>query len=62
MKAYIIITGIVFGLLVVAHVWRAIAEGPQILHQPWFDVITLAAAALFVWAMCLLRGSRQRVN
>lgn len=62
MRAYIIITGIVFGLLVVAHIWRAIAEGPQILHQPWFDVITLAAAALFVWAVCLIRHSGETVS
>ena len=62
MKAYIITTGVVFALLVVAHIWRAIAEGPQLLYDPWFILITLAAAVLFVWAMSLLRRSRPRVN
>ena len=42
MKAYVMTTGVVFGLLTLAHIWRAIAEG-------------LAAAALCLWAWRLLR-------
>jgi hypothetical protein len=57
MRAYVITTGIVFALLVVAHIWRAIEEGSQLMKQPPFILITLAAAALFVWAMSLLRRS-----
>jgi len=57
MRAYVITTGIVFATLVAAHVLRAIEEGPQLLKEPPFILTTLAAAALFVWAMSLLRRS-----
>ena len=30
MKPYVITTGTVFGLIVVAHIWRAVVEGPGI--------------------------------
>jgi hypothetical protein len=55
MKAYIITTAIVFALLTLAHIWRGIEEGPQLATQPWFILITVAAAALCVWAVQLLR-------
>jgi hypothetical protein len=29
MKAFLITTGILFGLMAVVHIWRAIAEWPQ---------------------------------
>ena len=57
MRAYVITTGIVFALLIVAHIWRVIEEGSQLMKQPPFILTTLAAAALFVWAMSLLRRS-----
>lgn len=57
MRAYVITTGIVFALLVVAHILRAIEEGLQLMKQPPYILTTLAAAALFVWAMSLLRRS-----
>jgi hypothetical protein len=57
MRAYVITTGIVFATLVAVHVLRAIEEGPQLLKEPPFILTTLAAAALFVWAMSLLRRS-----
>ena len=57
MRSYVITTGVVFALLVVAHILRAIEEGPQLMKQPLFILTTLAAAALFVWAMSLLRRS-----
>jgi len=57
MKAYIITTGAVFGLLTVAHIWRALEEGQQLAKNPWFILITVAAAALCLWACRLLRSS-----
>lgn len=59
MKSYVITTGAVFGLLTLAHIWRVIEEGPHLMMQiPWV-LITLAAAALFLWACRLLwRSSR----
>ena len=54
MKAYVITTGVVFGLLTAAHIWRAIEEGAHVASDPSFAVITIAAAALCVWACRLL--------
>ena len=34
MKSYLIITGSLFGLLAVAHVWRIIGEWPRLMHDP----------------------------
>jgi len=57
MKAYVLTTCVVFGLLTVAHIWRGIVEGPTLAKQPWFILITLATAALCFWALRLLRRS-----
>ena len=57
MKAYIITTGVVFGLLTVTHVWRALEEGARVAKDPFFVVITIIAASLCVWACRLLRLS-----
>ena len=53
MKAYVIITGAVFGLLTLVHIWCAIVEH-SVLTEPWWILITLVAAALCVWAVRLL--------
>lgn len=58
MKAYLITTGSVFAILVVAHVWRIVAESRHLATEPDFIVITLAAAALSVWAWRLLWRSK----
>lgn len=59
MRTYLTITGVVFGLVTLAHIWRAIAEGPHLATDPVFVVLTLAAASLSLWAFRLLwRGPR----
>jgi len=55
MKAYVMTTGSVFGLLVLAHVWRVIEEGPHLATDPSYILITAAAAGLGLWAWRLLR-------
>ncbi len=55
MKAYLIATGTVFGLIVVAHIWRLSVEGAWLLRDPAYLVLTLLAAALCFWALQLLR-------
>jgi hypothetical protein len=55
MKAYLITTGVIFGLVTVAHIWRIIAESPQLGKDPWFVLLTIVTAALCVWACRLLR-------
>ncbi len=54
MKAYVMTTGAVFGLLTLAHIWRVIEEGPQLATEPWYVLITVAAAVLCLWALRLL--------
>ena len=55
MKAYVLTTGVIFGLVVVAHVWRVLLEGPRMATEPPFIVITLLAAGLCIWAWHVLR-------
>jgi hypothetical protein len=56
MKTYVMTTGVIFGLLALAHVWRFIAEGWQVAN-PFFIVITIIAAAFALWAWRLARRS-----
>jgi hypothetical protein len=55
MKAYLITTGSLFGVLTVVHVWRVVEEGAHLTKDPWYILITAAAAALSLWAWRLLR-------
>ena len=49
------ITGAVFGLITVAHLVRIVAEGPHLMTEPGWVLLTAAAAGLCVWAWRLLR-------
>jgi hypothetical protein len=53
MKAYVMTTGAVFGLITLAHIWRAIEE-TNLATAPWFILLTVATAALCLWAVRLL--------
>ena len=55
MKVYVMTTGAIFGLITVAHVLRIIAEGSHLLRDPWYVLLTVAAATLCLWASRLLR-------
>ena len=50
-------TGAIFALLVIAHVWRIVAESRSLATEVDFILITLAAAGLSLWAGWLLRHS-----
>jgi len=54
MKAYLMVTSAVFGLITVAHIWRIIAENPHLAVEPWFILLTLFAAGLCLWGLRLL--------
>ena len=54
MRAYVTTTGVIFGLLVLVHVWRAIAEAPRLATDPLYVAVTLIAAALCAWAARLV--------
>ena len=63
MKAYLIITGSIFGLMAILHVWRAIDERHSLTTDPGYfagmAAMGLVAAALSVWAWRLLAGQRR---
>ncbi len=55
MKAYVITTGAIFALITAAHIWRVISENPRLLGNPSFLLLTVASAALAVWAWLLVQ-------
>jgi hypothetical protein len=55
MRAYVMTTGAVFGLITVAHLLRIMAEGPHLVRDPVYSLLTVLAAALCVWAWRVLR-------
>jgi NO-binding membrane sensor protein with MHYT domain len=59
MRSYVITTGVVFSLLVVLHIWRVVVEGTQLMRDPWWVLITAAAAGLSIWAFAVVRRSQR---
>ena len=57
MRLYLITTAALFLLVTGAHLFRFRAE-PDLLRDPWYLAITVAALALGVWAVLLLRRTR----
>ena len=55
MKAYIITTGVIFGLITIAHLLRFVMEGSRLVTEPVFILLTLLSAALCIWAWQVLR-------
>jgi hypothetical protein len=55
MKAYVSTTGVLFALIVVAHVLRVADEGLQLATNPGYLLLTGVAAAMAIWAWRLLR-------
>jgi hypothetical protein len=55
MKAYLMTTGLIFALIVVAHLSRMIVESAALARDPAYLAPTLLSAALAVWAGVLLR-------
>jgi hypothetical protein len=60
MKAFLITTGTIFGLIVIAHILRMIAEGPHVAKDPVYWLLTAVAAGLSTWAWSLLWISKRR--
>lgn len=58
MKAYLIGAGGLFGLITLVHLWRIVDEWPRLATDPWYLLLTVAAAALCLWAWRLLRSMR----
>ena len=58
MKAFLIVAGSVFGLIVCAHIAR-IAVEPNMVRDPWFWLLTIVAATLSAWAWRLVWRMRR---
>ena len=56
MKVYVIITGVIFALITIAHVVRMVME-PHVLTEPVYLFLTLLSAVLAIWAVVVLRRS-----
>jgi hypothetical protein len=56
MKAYVITTGAIFGLVSAAHIWRAAVEGSSVAKNPVFLLLTVIAAGLAIWAWRVARA------
>ena len=56
MKAYILTTGVIFGIVTLAHVWRMVEER-QMATEPWYILITVVTGALCLWAWQVVRRS-----
>jgi hypothetical protein len=54
MRAYVLTSGSIFGLIALAHVGRIFVE-PHVLSEPLWILLTLAAAGLSVWAFRVSR-------
>jgi len=50
-------TGTVLSMVVLAHVWRFMEEGPRVL-TPWWIAATVVAAGLSAWAWVLAARPR----
>ncbi|MGE5098645.1 MAG: hypothetical protein ACM3SX_01555 [Deltaproteobacteria bacterium] len=57
MRAYLWITGTIFGSITVAHVWRMVSESRSLAKDPFFILLTVISAILCVWAASLVRSS-----
>jgi len=58
MRVYTITSGIIFGLITVAHLLRIAAEGRHLATEPLFLVLTLLSASLCAWALALVVRNR----
>ena len=56
MRAYTLVSGILFLLVLLAHIARLIAEGFGVLTNPVFDLTTLLAVNMVVWSYRVYRS------
>jgi hypothetical protein len=59
MKAYIITSAAIFGLITMAHLLRVVMEGSRLATEPVYILLTLGSAALSVWGWYVLRQANR---
>jgi hypothetical protein len=63
MKAYLIVTGLIFGVMTALHIWRATAEWtPSLGYVAGMAALITIPAAFSAWAWWLLRNLSHRMN
>lgn len=62
MRSYLAATAVLFGLVTLAHIWRALAESRALATDPWFVLLTIVCAALCIWGARLWATSRRVTN
>lgn len=55
MRRYVQVTGVLFALLVAAHLTRMFTENIALARDPWYLGITAFSAAMAIWAFTTLR-------
>ncbi len=58
MRAYLAVSGTLFLLVVGAHIARLVLEGPGLLHEAGWVLLTALALGMAGWAFALLRRPR----
>ena len=58
MRLYVAVTGIIFALLVVAHLARMVIESSALATDPIYLLVTAICAGLAVWSWLVLRRPR----
>jgi hypothetical protein len=56
-RAFVITSGIIFGLITLAHIARIVFENPELAKDPVFMLLTVATGGLSIWAWRVLPGS-----
>jgi hypothetical protein len=56
MRTYVVVTGLFYAALFLAHVLRIMAEGPSVLRGWVFVATSLCSLALLVWSWRVLKG------
>jgi hypothetical protein len=60
MRAYLIASGGIFALLVLAHIARLLSEGIMVAFEPIFAASTILGVGMSAWAWRLLMQKKKR--
>ncbi len=55
MRSYLVLSGVLYFLLVLAHVARVVEEGTSVARSPMFAITTVAALLMTAWSWWLFR-------
>ena len=59
MRAYVVTTAVMFGLLVCAHIARLAVQGPRAFQSPVFVVASILSIGMLAWSILVYRRLRR---